>query len=236
MNWRFIDSGFCTAQFNMRFDESLAREMQGGTTTPTLRVYGWRPPAISIGRNQDIADFDHRKLREEGIDIVRRPTGGRAILHSQELTYSVVMPALTIGPREIYRTVSGALVRGLLLLGIEAELTGNDDLPRKPANDAASVPCFSSSAKYELQYHGKKLVGSAQRRFGNVVLQHGSVLLGKDHLRILDFMKARGVGLGEYLFSRTIDVGTILGRCVSFEEAAEAFKKGFQEALSITFV
>jgi len=217
----------------MERDEQLAHALQRKEIDHTLRVYGWKPAAISIGMNQNIEEFDLERVIAEHLDIVRRPTGGRAILHSQELTYSVVMRAAEIGPREIYRIISNALIRGLRKLGIEAELSGEDAFPDKRMRAPESIPCFSGSAKYEIQYHGKKLVGSAQRRYGDVVLQHGSLLLGDDHLRILDFIKPDSGNID--LVSRTIDAGTILGRAVSFEETAQALRRGFEESLSITF-
>src|SRR5260221_12346908 len=107
----------------MEFDEILARRGENGPGTAVLRVYGWNPPAISIGIHQRESDFDAGALRREGIDLVRRPTGGRAILHAHELTYSAVMPVEDLGPRETYRFVGRCILRALTILGIEAEVS-----------------------------------------------------------------------------------------------------------------
>src|SRR5262249_4320483 len=156
---------FNPGKFNMEFDERLAESAQDDPETAILRVYGWNPPAVSIGVHQSESDFDISLLGREGIDLVRRPTGGRAILHAHELTYSVVMPVRDPGPRETYRFISRGILRGLSLLGIEAVVSDQDRGLRVQPEDPASVPCFSSTAKDEIQFEGRKLVGSAQRRF-----------------------------------------------------------------------
>lgn len=239
MTWRFLNTGFNTGRFNMEYDEALATQLRNGTGVPTLRVYGWNPPAISIGFNQSIDDFDGTKLQQAGIDIVRRPTGGRAILHAHELTYSVVVRLDDRGPRAIYRFVNEGLLHGLRYLGVNAQLTDANDDFRTPYRDASSIPCFSSSAKSEIQFDGRKLVGSAQRRFGTVVLQHGSILLGPQHRRIVDFLAPHvdcmRHQLDESLSSSAIDVETIIGRPVTFDEIAACIRRGFEEACCVTF-
>ena len=239
MRWNYIDTGFRPGKFNMEFDELLAGRLERDGGAGTLRVYGWNPPAVSIGRHQSIEDFDAAALRLAGIDLVRRPTGGRAILHAHELTYSIVMDAGDRSPREVYRFVSGGLLRALKLLGIDAELTDRDEGLKTPPDDPHSVPCFSSFAKNEIQFEGRKLAGSAQRRFGRVVLQHGSLLLGPQHRRIAEFLSpavghARSL-IEHDLAERTIDVESILGRDMPFEECARALKNGFELACGITF-
>ena len=273
MRWQFRNTGFSPGKFNMETDESLAAGMAGSSdpaTIPLLRVYGWKPHAVSIGFHQRMEDFDLRALQRAGIDIVRRPTGGRAILHADEITYSVVMPAGGRSPREIYKLISAGLLASLQALGVEAQLADpaerygppepderdpalsgaarpsrdgqdvpavRDDPP--PRDDPRSVPCFSSSAKYEIQFDGRKLVGSAQRRYGGSVLQHGSLLLGPGHRRIVEFLSTESrharPRLEADLAGRTIDAGTILNREVPFGEAARALKKGFELACGITF-
>jgi lipoyl(octanoyl) transferase len=239
MIWRYLCDGFHSGAYNMQFDESLVHHIEEDASVPILRIYGWKPYAVSLGFNQLETDFDRGKLQSEGIDIVRRPTGGKAILHANELTYSVVTPLGTKGPREMYRFINEGLLRGLELLGIHAELTAKDDAFASFYKDPASVPCFASSAKSEIKYLGKKLVGSAQRRYGNFILQHGSLLLGPEHLMISKFLSSHILdyreSIEEQLLQSTVDAGSILGRSVGFDETAEFVKRGFEEALGIQF-
>jgi lipoate-protein ligase A len=223
----------------MEFDELLAARLGASGDSGTLRVYGWNPAAISIGRHQRIEDFDLVALDRAGIDLVRRPTGGRAILHARELTYSIVMRSGERSPREVYRFISRGLLRAFNLLGIDATLTDSDQGLKTAAGDPHSLPCFSSFAKDEIQFEGRKLAGSAQRRYGGVVLQHGSLLLGPQHRRIVDFLSPEARESRSFiekdLATRTIDAESILGREVPFEECARALKQGFELACGITF-
>lgn len=244
MNWRFINTGFRSGQFNMDYDENLARSLAEGTGNPAIRVYGWQPPAISLGYNQKILDIDLNLCKEKGIDIVRRPTGGRAILHWKELTYSVTMFANEMSVNQVYENISKALVRGLKLMGIEAELEKSQPDFQLLYKNAASVSCFSSSARYEIQYQGKKIVGSAQRRYstpdgGEIVLQHGSILFGPEHRKLTDFLSQKNIGVVEtmkqVLSEKTIDAENILGRKINFEDGAACIKTGFEGEWGINF-
>ena len=239
MKWKFIDTGYHPGSFNMEFDESLAIQSKFNSDSQILRVYGWHPPAISIGYNQELQDFDLIKLSDAGIDMIRRPTGGRAILHANELTYSVVMQMDNEKPKEIYQTVNNALLCGLKYLGIEACLTTSSDNFSKLYKDNISLPCFSTSAKSEIQHNGRKLIGSAQRRYGSVILQHGSFLLGPQHRNITDYFapkirEMRSV-IESALLQRTTDAKTILNRDVTYEEAANAIRSGFEYYYGMCF-
>jgi lipoate-protein ligase A len=239
MIWNLINTGFHNGSYNMEFDEAAAYRCTQSLDYPTLRFYGWKPPAISIGYNQSMDDFDTGQISTAGIDIVRRPTGGRAILHSDELTYSVVMRLDNRGPRALYKFINEGLVRGLKYLGVEAELTGKGTDFQEFYRSPSSIPCFSSSAKCEIQYRGKKLVGSAQRRYGQAILQHGSILLGSSHRKIVDFLaphlhQVRDT-LEEEISARTIDLEEILGKRIAFSEAADALARGFADEHGIRF-
>ena len=240
MNWSFINSGACAAKFNMDFDCWLAESLQADIILPTLRLYGWNPPAISIGYHQQENDFDRTKLSDHGIDLVRRPTGGRAILHDHEVTYSVVMRIEDRSLRSIYRLINESIQHGLQLLGIHAELSGGVKDFHAAVSDSASAPCFSVSAPSELQVDGRKIVGSAQRRFGDVVLQHGSILLGPQHRRLVDYLAPSFSSsvpmMSETLQANTIDMDTILGRAIGFDEVAEVLYRGFATVLDAEFV
>jgi len=239
MNWIFMNTGFHSGRFNMEFDEALASQLKNKIGPETLRVYGWKPYCISLGFNQRLDDFDRAKLANDGIDLVRRPTGGRAILHAHEITYSVVAELGDTTPREIYRFINEGLLAALHHLGVYAQLTDRDADFRALYQDPSSVPCFSSSAKSEIQYCGKKLVGSAQRRYGQMILQHGSLLLGPHHRKIVDYLAPHINNMcdiiEEQLIHHTTDLETILGRPVSFIEASDAIKKGFEQQCRITF-
>jgi lipoate-protein ligase A len=239
MIWRYLCDGYHPGAHNMQYDELLVHRMEEDASVPILRLYGWKPYAISIGFNQQKTDFDIGLLAREGVDIVRRPTGGKAILHANELTYSVVTPLGGKGPREMYRFINQGLLKGLSLLGVDAELTDKDDAFSKLYKNPSSIPCFASSAKSEIKYQDKKLVGSAQRRYGEIILQHGSILLGPEHLMISKFLASHILdyrqSIEEQLLNQTIDIKTILGRTVNFDEMARAIKQGFEEELKIDF-
>jgi lipoate-protein ligase A len=241
--WNFCRTGENTGEYNMRFDGMLVQRLREGRGLPTVRVYQWKPWAISIGRHQSLADINIHRCKNEGIDVVRRPTGGRAILHAEELTYSVVMWAGRKGILQVYNEVSGALVEGLQSFGVEASLQRSQ--PNFPAlyRNPSSIPCFSSSARYEIEWHGRKLVGSAQRRYtserGDVVLQHGSILCGTAHRRLADYLVLETDLLKHQvqadLRERTTDLNEMTGQPVNCEELSGCIKKGFEHMLGVTF-
>jgi len=230
----------------MEYDESRARALCAADGPCTLRVYGWKPPAISLGWHQSLDEIDVQKCAEAGIDVVRRPTGGRAILHSEELTYSVIMIAERASVLDAYQRISKALVHGLRTIGIDARLEKSQHHFPSLYRLSSSAACFSSAARYEIHVNGRKLVGSAQRRFAHtsgsgeeVVLQHGSILLGPDHLRIVDFFRMVDEGgrraLRRELEEKTIDIFTILERRVAFDDVAQAVRRGFEDSWGIRF-
>ncbi len=245
MTWQYLNTGFGTGKFNMDFDENLTASMIDGKEIQTLRFYGWDPPAISLGYNQNILDINTDLCKENGVDIVRRPTGGRAILHWNELTYSVTMFADGVSVSNVYERISAALVKGLRMMGIDAELEKSQPDFQKLYKNSSSIPCFSSSAKYEIQYQGKKIVGSAQRRYSTkdgreIALQHGSILLGPEHKQLVDYLAVYNedsIGMMKKdLSEKTIDAENILGRKIDIEEAAEYMKAGFIDEWGIEFV
>ena len=244
MLWQFRNTGCRTGEFNMKYDEKLAQMLVLSDQPFVVRVYGWKPPAISLGWHQNIEEIDLAKCAEAGIDVVRRPTGGRAILHSDEVTYSVVMVASQKSVLSVYQQISEALVGGLNAIGADVSLEKSQ--PHFPSlyRSSSSVACFASAARYEIQISGRKLVGSAQRRFARahaeeVVLQHGSILLGSDHLRMVDFLKgldeSQRQTLRNELKQKTVDLSSALGRTVRFEEVVPALKRGFEQAWGVRF-
>lgn len=230
------------ASKNMETDERLALGLAAGEGMPTVRVYAWQPWAVSLGWNQSLDEIETDRARGDGLDIIRRPTGGRAVLHATELTYSVVMEAGDRNVGELYRMISEGLLRGIRNLGVDARLEARGETVSRD-RDGRSAACFVATARSEIVVAGRKLVGSAQRRYGvpgrsDVVLQHGSLLLDDDHLRIVDYLRMpedRKEALREELMRRSTDVAAVLGRPVSFAEAADAVRRGFEEAWGVTF-
>jgi lipoate-protein ligase A len=223
----------------MQYDVYLAQRLLEGSGNPTVRVYGWQPYAISLGYNQSVGDILVERCRIDGIDVVRRPTGGRAILHAHELTYSVVMEAGGRSIAQVYEDIGRAVVAALRYLGVEAEMSNNVlNFPALYGVRPSSVSCFTSISRSEIQCCGKKIVGSAQRRYGNVVLQHGSVLLGPHHRHLSEYIRwsdpREKERMDAVMTEKTIEVETVLGRRVTFEEAAEAMRYGFASVWNIT--
>ncbi len=240
--WRFIHTGPNSGEYNMRFDRMMAEHLLAGIGVPTLRLYEWNPWAISIGYNQNVAEINVEKCAQRSIDIVRRPTGGRAILHAQELTYSVVMYSGRKSVLEIYSQISMALLRALQLLGVDASLERSRAGFEGRSRSVSAIPCFASSARYEIEWKGRKLVGSAQRRYGgdrNVVLQHGSILCGSGHCQLIEHLvlgdQRDEEHLERELRDKTTDLEEILGDTPRLKELPGCIKRGFEIEWGITF-
>ncbi|MCX7909485.1 MAG: lipoate--protein ligase family protein [Ignavibacteria bacterium] len=219
-------------EYNMEFDLNRTLQLEKGETLPMLRFYGWKPWAVSLGANQKESDFDKNKLKEFGFDLVRRPTGGRAVLHANEITYSFVCPLKNgITAQDVYREIHFFLVKGLSLLGAD-ELSfekAQTNFSEFYKRETVSISCFASSARYEIEWKGKKIVGSAQRVFGNTLLQHGSILLGPGYELIAEVANlkddfAREI-LRKHIKNHSISIEEIIGEKVPFEKALESFKK-----------
>lgn len=186
--WRFLNTGSSAAAFNMALDEAIFLLHEAGRTPPTLRVYAWGFPTLSLGYAQNTAtEVDLAACQEHGVAVVRRPTGGRAVLHDHEVTYSVVMPLrLSDGLRSLtahYHLIGTALAAALHALQLPVRL----ERPRvrtAGTRVAASPACFAALSRYELSVAGKKLVGSAQKRGQRSLLQHGSIPLSMDRQRL----------------------------------------------------
>lgn len=172
--WRLVETAPAPGAWNMAVDEVLLESVRLGGA-PTLRFYRWSPACLSLGRNQPLADIDVASLAEVGVDLVRRPTGGRAVFHDDELTYAVALSDRAIGsPRAAYRSINRVLLEALNGLGAAVELQPPGGLPVRI--DGGS-PCFADAAEGEVLAAGRKLIGSAQARSGGFLLQHGSLPL-----------------------------------------------------------
>ncbi len=174
--WRLIDSGPCRAAYNMALDEAIALSVRRQLSPPTLRFYGWNRASLSLGAFQRSAGLNLAFCRTKGIPVVRRPTGGRAILHGEELTYSFSvrtdLPPFAKGLFESYRSISTAFIRGLGKLGICAEAKKQKERGRTLTG---SPLCFQSSSYGEILIENRKIVGSAQKRWQEGLLQQGSI-------------------------------------------------------------
>jgi len=182
-NWRLINSGSLNGAMNMALDEALLHSVERGTSLPVLRFYRWQPATMTIGYAQSIeTDINMDVCRNAGIDVVRRSTGGRAVLHDQEVTYAVIAP-LNSGifgntVLDCYRVISEVLQKCFLQLGLAADLVPGKS--RGGQKNPAKAVCFSAPSQYELVIDGCKVAGSAQKRFGQAFLQHGSLPLEID--------------------------------------------------------
>lgn len=237
--WRFLNTGAQAGDYNMALDAALAQS--GTCNEPILRVFKWQPDCISLGYHQKVEEVDLEKCRQAGIDVARRPTGGRAILHAQELTYSVVIPAthawFEILPLDIYRRLSEAIAAGLRHLGAAVNFAPGEKLhvDGRPLRMA----CFASAARNELLAAGKKIVGSAQRRFRQGILQHGSILLDQAHDQLPEFLtgtESEREIERRRLEDHTTTLRQVCARAVNFDETMSALRRGFAETWQIDFI
>ena len=225
MLFRLLDTPPAPGAWNMAVDAALMEAVRGGAP-PVLRFYRWNPPCLSLGRNQPAAGcYDLEALRAAGVEVVRRPTGGRAVLHDRELTYSVVAADGALGgPRESYAAINRALVAGLRRLGVQARLQPRT-AARAPAPSLA--PCFKEPAEGEVVAGGRKLVGSAQLREDGVLLQHGSLLLEGDQREVRAWtLGAEPADGGEAPAS----LAELCGAAPSWERLTIALAAGWEEA------
>ncbi len=237
--WRLLRTGARPGAFNMALDHALLLRAEeelerGGAPRPIFRLFAWDPPAISIGRLQSESDVDLAACRREGVDVVRRPTGGRAILHWQEVTYSMVVPLSLLG-REMgiiasYRMLCEGLLAGLRLLGINAALARGK--AREPRWGEGSAACFAVASRCDAVVDGRKLLGSAQARRRGVLLQHGSLPLLPRAARELKLLRCASPAEE----SGRATVADVLGRVPQFEEVAQALVAGLRETWGIALV
>lgn len=237
--WRLLNSGFADGPTNMAIDEAILHSVANQDSFPTVRFYGWKPSCLSLGFRQPWEIIDHDYCRSAGWDIVRRPTGGRAILHGNEVTYSVIAPVNESRVKgsvlESYQHLSEALFRGLILLGVAPSNSKVEQSGWKSTGPA----CYDIPSDYEITADGKKLVGSAQVRKRGVILQHGTIPIGGDLTRIaygLRFPEASGrQKLINDLRSSATTLEETLGRPIGFMEVAKKIKEGFEQALYLVF-
>ena len=231
--WRLIVDGDLAGARNMARDVATLEAAVAGEAPPTLRLYGWNPACLSLGRHQDLTAVDLDFCRREGIDVVRRPTGGRALLHHLELTYSVVAPLgthpLPSPLQEAYRKICGALVRAARSWGIAAELTGGEVNLHLPGPRTA-VPCFKAPAGGEVVVEGRKIIGSSMRARRGFILQHGAILLDWDgHLQAGSMGLSDDSGLRPHVTTFVDRLGAVPDRA----DLEKSFADAFEEELGI---
>jgi lipoate-protein ligase A len=218
-NWRLLRTGFQSAYENMGTDESIMVHRSQGKVPNTIRLYGWRPPAVSIGYFQGIQDeVDLQRCEELGVDVVRRITGGGAVFHDAEVTYSVVVDKGRVPGKVLdsYRLICNGLVRGFRKLGVETEFA--------PLNDII------------VKESGKKISGNAQTRRMGVVLQHGTILLSVNPKKMFSLLRVPDEKLRDKMIKaaeeRVTSINDVCCRA-NFDEVCDAMVKGFESSLGI---
>jgi len=223
----------------MAIDAAILAAVEGGKSLPTLRLYRWDPPCLSLGYSQAFSDVDTDQLTAKGWDVVRRPTGGRAILHTDELTYAVIGPKsdprLAGSLMDSYQHISQALFEALTHLGLPVKVhTGkNPEAHHQPV-------CFENPSNFEITADGKKIIGSAQARKKTSLLQHGSLPLTGDLARVTKALQYpthidRGQA-GEVLLHKAATVYDILGDEISWDQAARIVAESFSKVLNLNLV
>lgn len=234
-NKRLIITKNLTAYENMAIDEALLESVISNGSQAILRFYTWKRPTISIGYFQKLEkEINLNKCREYSVDYVRRPTGGRAVLHDDELTYSFIFKLTDkfkkLSTLEIFKKINQTFLKGLKSLGISAELVPRDHSKKQKLSKAV---CFTASAFFELKVNGKKILGSAQTRKSETILQHGSLPISLDRQKLFDLFNfdsdlEKRAEL-EKSYSLMTSLEEILGKRIEFDKLCEVFTAGFKK-------
>lgn len=241
--WYFIDSKENSPAYNMSLDEKLMEWHRNKELPPLIRFYGWAPATLSVGYFQQIEkEIDLKAVNSYKLGFVRRATGGRGVLHDDELTYSVIVsedhPAMPETVTEAYRVISEGLLEGFRNLGLQAEFSIPRSFEEKESlkNPRSSV-CFDAPSWYELVVEGRKVAGSAQTRQKGIILQHGSIILSIDEEKLFNLFvfpneKVRR-RMQQGFHKKAVAINDILDKAVSLDQVKVAFKKGFETGLNI---
>lgn len=236
--WYILDTGYHDAATNMAIDEALLQFHAEGIIQPTLRFYGWKNPSLTLGHFQKAEkaiDFD--AVKKHGCDFVRRLTGGSAVLHDDEITYSIIVseehPKIPSSINEAYYVLSKGLLEGYQLLGVNAEFA----VPEEEAKRQRSDVCFEQPAIYEMLVDGKKISGNAQTRKNGVLLQHGSIPMSFDLDMLFDLFNYPNKKVKERqkqaFKHKATSINDITGKTHTYEMMRDAFLQGFEHALNI---
>ncbi len=227
--WRLILDGPDDGAWNMAVDRAVLRARRRGEVPATLRLYSWRRPTVTLGRNQSVADVDAEACRTYGFDIVRRPTGGRGVLHGDEVTYSVVASVADGIPRGVsasYRMLCGALAEAYRSIGVPATLTG------RARGDKAAGACYLHATNADLSLGAAKLSGSAQVWDHDAVLQHGSFVRSRDIVAEARVFRLDSGGQSR-LRDTTATLQGVLGDSPSPEAISDAVVLAFESVLGV---
>ena len=239
-NWRIILDPLSDGILNMATDKAILMTCNEGKSPATLRLYGWQRPTLSIGYSQDISrNIDVGSCEQKNIPIVRRFTGGRALLHQFELTYCVVAPiphpAFPGSLRGAFEKISQAILKSLEIGGIGGAEVAGKKSGVSSGESGRSPACFSMANHCEITVRGRKLVGSAQRRLNSSFLQHGSVIIDMDPQLIHGLLKysseIENQKVLESLNTNTTTLNQILQGDIEYDEVILWFLKGFQKSL-----
>ena len=238
-DWRVIEDEPKNGEVNMAIDRAILSSCESGITPPTLRLYTWKRPTLTVGYAQDFKkEINVDRCQQLGIQIIRRPTGGRALLHNHEITYSfaapIPHPKFPSSLFGAYKTVAEALLEGLKEMGICDAVLASGDRAYK-GSPYHSPSCLSSINHLEIEINGAKLVGSAQRRTKGAFLQHGSILLDLDRTLLnslfkfsTDYNRYRSMNI---LNNKVVTLPECLGKNVTRDEVFQALKNGFSRVL-----
>lgn len=239
--WRLLITPPLDGATNMAIDEAILYTLAEGNGLPTLRFFQWEPACLSLGYNQHWQEVDEAACRRLGYTWTRRPTGGKAILHTDEVTYSLIVPQddprIQGGIVESYRILSFGLLRGLERLGVQANQATKEDGVANSRMGKGGPVCFDTPSRYEITWQGKKLIGSAQLRRKKIVLQHGTLPLYGNLNRILEvlsFSDEERAMQAELLPQRATTLAQVLGKEPAYEEVTTALIQGFAEQLNLT--
>lgn len=237
-SWGFIDTGYHSASVNMALDEALLNWHSAGKIPPTLRFYGWSKPSLSVGHFQNAERaIDFSNVKKHGCEFVRRLTGGSAVLHDDELTYSIVVSEkrdyIPTSITAAYHVLSKGILEGYKLLGIEA------DYATPERKTERTDVCFEKPAFYEMVVDGKKISGNAQTRKQGVLLQHGSIPMSINKEMLFDLFRFPTEKIRESkrnkFSEKAITINEITKKRHTYNDLREAFQKGFQSELNVDF-
>ncbi|WP_062107149.1 lipoate--protein ligase family protein [Bacillus niameyensis] len=237
--WGLLHTGHQDAAVNMALDECLLLWHSARKIPPVLRFYGWSKPTLSIGHFQKERTIDFEGIERHNCQFVRRLTGGSAVLHDDELTYSLVVseekPYIDDSIRKAYHTLAQGIFAGFKELGIDAQFS----MPEEHFTKERSAVCFERPSDYEMLIDGKKISGHAQTRKMGVLLQHGSLPFTIDKHMLFDLFAFSSEELRtrkrEAFSSKAISMNEAAGRTICYDEAVAAFTKGFQMGLDLEF-
>jgi len=239
--WRLLITPPLDGATNMAIDEAILYALAEGHGTPTIRFFQWEPPCLSLGYNQHWDEINEAACRKRGYTWTRRATGGKAILHTDEATYSLIIPQddprIQGGIVASYRVLSFGLLRGLEKLGLQTAQASKDEVLAQRRAAKGGPVCFDTPSRYEITWQGKKLIGSAQLRRKKIVLQHGTLPLHGDLNRIIDvlnFSDTEREQQQQLLPHRATTLEQALGKVLSFDEVINALAHGFAEQLNLT--